>query len=382
MNYKLKTKNIFLVLLMFIFISSIWMVSYGGDDILIKESELEKLNDKIKELDQNIGEKGKENNALISNINSIQRNIRTLEDEIALTDADIENTEISISEKEGIIAEAENNISEKTVLLNSRIRVMYKNGNVGYLEVLLGSKDFKDLLSRIDMVQKIYLHDKNLINYMKEQKDIVTVQKKELEEKKETLVSYRKVKSEKTTVLNEKIGTLRDAQKEVKKDLVALEKQEKEFEKDAKKLTEIIRSMKLAADYVGGEMMWPTPGYYNITSPFGNRIHPILKTKKLHTGIDIAVPYGNAIHAAQSGTVVFTGWMGSYGKAVLIDHGGGIATLYAHNSSIVAKKGQKVIIGDVISKCGSTGRSTGAHLHFEVRKNGEYVDPLGYVKGK
>ena len=126
-------------------------------------------------------------------------------------------------------------------------------------------------------------------------------------------------------------------------------------------------------------MTWPAPGIYRITSPFGYRIHPILNTKKLHTGIDIGVPQGTKIVAAQSGTIIYSDWYGGYGMVIMIDHGGGIVTLYGHNSKLIAKVGQKVDKGDAVSLSGTTGLSTGPHLHFEVRVNGQYVDPLTYV---
>jgi len=126
-------------------------------------------------------------------------------------------------------------------------------------------------------------------------------------------------------------------------------------------------------------MTWPAPGYTRVTSPFGYRIHPILKTKKLHTGIDVGIALGKDIVAAQSGTVIYSDWLGGYGKVIMIDHGGGIVTLYAHNSKLVVSEGDKVKRGQVVSKCGSTGMSTGPHLHFEVRENGKYVDPIKYV---
>lgn len=133
-------------------------------------------------------------------------------------------------------------------------------------------------------------------------------------------------------------------------------------------------------DYVGGDLIWPSNEYKRITSPFGDRIHPVSGSKKFHSGIDIAIPYGKPILAAQMGEVVFSGKMGGYGFVIVIDHGGGIHTLYAHNSKLIAKVGDSVNKGQKIAECGSTGISTGAHLHFEVRNNGEYKNPLEYIK--
>jgi murein DD-endopeptidase MepM/ murein hydrolase activator NlpD len=134
------------------------------------------------------------------------------------------------------------------------------------------------------------------------------------------------------------------------------------------------------AKYIGGNMKWPTPGYTNVVSPYGRRLHPILKKYKMHTGIDIDAPSGASIIAANSGTIIIAGWRSGYGNTVVIDHGGGITTLYAHCSKILVKVGDHVAAGKVIAKVGSTGLSTGAHLHFEIRVNGDTVDPLKFGK--
>jgi murein DD-endopeptidase MepM/ murein hydrolase activator NlpD len=132
--------------------------------------------------------------------------------------------------------------------------------------------------------------------------------------------------------------------------------------------------------YVAGGFTWPTPGYYRINSPFGYRIHPIFHTRKLHTGLDIGASYGTAIRATHSGVVAMAGWYGGYGKAVIIDHGNGMASLYGHCSSLNVVVNQKVSAGDIIAYVGSTGNSTGPHLHFEIRQNGTPVNPFNYVK--
>lgn len=137
------------------------------------------------------------------------------------------------------------------------------------------------------------------------------------------------------------------------------------------------------SDYTGegGVLLWPVPGYKRISSYYGYRIHPVLKTKKLHTGIDIPAPTGTPVLAAEGGVVIYSGYKGSYGIAVMIDHGNGIVTLYGHNSKVAVKKGDKVRKGQVIALVGSTGRSTGPHSHFEVRKNGKHTNPLPWVVG-
>jgi murein DD-endopeptidase MepM/ murein hydrolase activator NlpD len=129
-----------------------------------------------------------------------------------------------------------------------------------------------------------------------------------------------------------------------------------------------------------GSFIWPLSGYRTITDDYGMRYHPILKTRRMHTGMDIAAPKGVPIMAAQSGEVILAGWYGAYGQAVIIDHGAGVATLYGHQSVLKVKVGQQVTKGDTIGLVGSTGWSTGPHLHFEVRVNGSPANPHNYVK--
>lgn len=130
----------------------------------------------------------------------------------------------------------------------------------------------------------------------------------------------------------------------------------------------------------GGKMLWPTPGYSRITSDYGMRVHPILKTKRMHTGIDIAAPMGAKVVAALDGGVIYVGWNGAYGRTVIVDHGSGISTMYPHLSKSLVKVGQEVRAGQKIAEVGSTGWSTGPHIHFEVRKNGDPINPWPYLK--
>lgn len=156
-----------------------------------------------------------------------------------------------------------------------------------------------------------------------------------------------------------------------------------ELEAESEKIAEEIRRLEKSdtTGYQGsGKFKWPTPGYTRITSPYGMRTHPILRTKRMHTGIDIGAPKGANVVAAENGKVIFAGWNNAYGQTVIISHGGNITSMYAHLTSYSVKVGQEVKKGAVIAKVGSTGWSTGPHLHFEVRKNGNTIDPMPYLK--
>lgn len=356
------------------------MDSYASSTDLKKyQEQLQKLQSEIKKLDQQQRKLSSDQKTIVARIGNIEYNIRTVESEIESLSDQIVTTEGTLNMTMLELANAEAKIGEKKETLNQRIRVMYKTGHVGYLEVLLGSFNFEDMLSRMDMLQKIYEHDTDLLAYMQSQRDLVAEKKKSLEEQKASLVSLRSSLSSKQTKLSGELVSLDREQQNLKKDLKALEAEEDRLNQDAKKITSIIANLKTNEKFVGGKMMFPTPGYTRITSPFGNRLHPVYKTYKMHTGIDIAAPSGANIVAALDGTVIYADWFGGYGKVIMVDHGGGIVTLYAHCSTLVAKSGQKVTKGQTVAKVGSTGVSTGAHLHFEVRQNGKYVDPVPWV---
>jgi len=355
-------------------------LTFGNDEIQNKSDELNKVEDELKALDKERSNKKYEQNKVLRNIRDLETNVKKLEVEMSRLTEEVGATEIKIYDAEEDLKLAEESINMKKDLLNSRLRVMYKTGQVGYIEVLLGSSDFEDLLSRADMLQKIYRHDVNLIDYMTEQKQMVADRRTQLlSYKDERQVQLNQLDGKKNLIHND-MTSLETAKLALTKDIKALEAKEDELAEDAKKLTQILKQLKLQANYVGGSMAWPSPGYTRITSPFGYRIHPIYKTRKLHTGIDIAVSAGGTVTAAQSGTIIYADWYGGYGKCIMIDHGGGIVTLYAHNSKLKVKVGQQVSIGESISEAGSTGNSTGAHLHFEVRLDGEMVDPMEYVQ--
>lgn len=351
----------------------------NNDEVRKREKQLEEIEAQIKALDASIQQNKTTQNELVGQLNTLNANMRTIDGEIAALEEEVRSTEGEIDTAIDELDVLEAELAEKKDLLNRRLRVMYKSGSVGYLEVLLGAEDFQDLVSRLDMIQKIYVHDDELIQFLKEQREAIEAQKAELEELRKSLFTLLDQQEVKKAELERQQANLIVKQRELKQNIAALEEQEDSLAEDARQVTRIIENLKLRATYVGGVMAWPAPDQYRITSYFGYRIHPIFKTEKMHTGLDIGMPTGSKIVAAQSGVIIYAGWLGGYGKTIMIDHGGGIVTLYGHNSSLVVSVGEEVNKGQQISKAGSTGNSTGPHLHFEVRRNGEYVDPLEYV---
>ncbi len=293
-----------------------------------------------------------------SDIQEAQKKVDNLNYQISATQSEISDTEKKIEVKEEEMKEREDN-------LNERLKVMYKSGSVGFVDILLGSNSISEFVSNMELIQKIYKNDMNVLETLeKEYKELEQIQS-ELEEKK------AKLADQKTQLAAQKAEL--DAKKK------ELEKEEDELKAEADRLTtEIVKLMDAESPYVGGKFTWPVPSSRYISSSFGNRLHPLLKVWKYHTGIDIGASSGQNILAAASGKVIMATVYGGYGNFIMIDHGGGIVTCYGHASKLLVSKGDTVKRGDVIALVGSTGVSTGPHLHFEVRENGAYVDPMSY----
>ena len=291
-------------------------------------------------------------------VKEMQKKVDNLNYMISQTASEISNTEAKIDKKEKEMAEREDN-------LNERLKVMYKNGSVGFVDILLGSSSISEFVSNMEIIQKIYKNDVEVLETLQKEHD-------ELQEIKETLKKRKeKLAAQKTELASDK------AELDVKKK--ELEAEEDKLKAEADRLTaEIIKLMDKNSPYVGGEFTWPCPASRYISSSFGNRLHPTLHVWKFHTGIDIGCSAGKDIVAAASGKVIMSKVYGGYGNCVMIDHGGGIVTLYGHASKLLVSEGQTVKRGQTIALVGSTGRSTGPHLHFEVRKNGEYINPMNY----
>lgn len=355
---------------------------YATDDDIDKQEEiLEEIQKKLDSLDGSHRDFVNQKNKMVRNIRSLEDSVRNTEDEIKRLNADIAVNRVQVGEATLELDAAKQALKETTELLDDRLRIMYMNGTIGYFEVVLDSKNFEELLSRIEMLRRIVESDTDLIHQMDIDKQKVDEKKATLEAEQEKLVALERDLQATKEELQLKIADLAVQKRALESDIAALEIQIDDTNKDAEKVKEIIKDLKLREKYVGGVMMWPVPNYHKITSPFGMRRHPIFNVMKLHTGIDIGGGKGQQVVAAQTGKVLWSNWLGSYGKTIIIDHGGGITTLYGHNTTLNVAKGAEVNKGDLIAWTGSTGNVTGPHLHFEVRLNGNYVDPEEYVKG-
>ncbi|WP_299144094.1 murein hydrolase activator EnvC [uncultured Dialister sp.] len=310
------------------------------------------------------------------------------------------NAQIVATQNE--IVKMEAYLKTRQNVLNRRVRAIYMHGQLNYLEVILGANSFSDFANRVELLKRIIRSDYNLILEIQKQKAAIEAKKAQLEEDKRQLDALA-AEAEKT---QKEIASKKAEQQKVldaaKSNKAAAAQMEQDLNAQLASVRNLIQQRLAAAEaarqaaqqaaasddgggggsddnYVQGTgaMGWPCSG--PITSPFGYRTHPIFGTTIFHAGIDIGVDYGTPIHAADSGVVVYSGWISGYGNAVIIDHGGGVSTLYGHNQSLAVSEGQSVSKGSVIAYAGSTGNSTGPHCHFEVDVNGSPVNPMGYL---
>ena len=332
------------------------------------------------DLDDQMAEVEREKEEVSNEMEEMKEEIESAKEDVAEIQDSIDEKKSEITATAGEIETLKAEMSEREEGLNDRLRAMYKNGSVGYLEVLLGSSSISEFLNNVEMIQRIFRNDQNTLETLEEQHDVLESRQSVLEDQKAELDEQRAEEAAKQAELEESQAELQERLEALnaEADAITSEIQARQAALAAQREENQSSGGASYEDYSGGAMMWPCDSRI-ITSEFGGRIHPLTGIYTGHTGIDIGCSYDAPIYAAESGTVILAEWYGGYGNAVVIDHGGGITTLYGHNNSLNVSVGDTVSRGETIALAGSTGWSTGPHCHFEVRVNGDYVDPMGYL---
>ena len=346
------------------------------------ESQRDELQNQI---DEASGELEDVQNELSENLQQVQK----LDERIATSQQELDELNNKISELQKTTEEVESNLNEvqekydrQKELLDNSLIAIYESGDTKYLDVILSSKSISEFLSNYFLVTELASYEMDLLNEMEAKKEEIETSKKKLEENQKQLAEIKtnqtktaKVLENTKTVRENFIAKLSDEEKEIQTKIDEYNTRFNEI--NAEILTLAMEG--IDTKYIGGELAWPVPGYTRISSKYGMRTHPITGVYKLHTGVDISAPMGANFIAANDGIVTKAGYNSAYGNMVIIDHGGGVSTLYAHGSEILVQVGQVVKRGDAVLKVGSTGYSTGPHAHFEVRLNGVVTDPMPYI---
>lgn len=377
-----------------------------ADDISAYKEELEQNEEKMDEVQSQLDDTAAQKSTAKDEVEKLDNELNQVNSEYEelVQNLDDTNANLAAAQAELDAATAQREAQYET--LKSRIRVMYEEGNVGYLEILLNADSFSDYLNRMEYVSRIVDYDNNLLADFQALETLINTKVTEIEDYKNELEVLTAQTAAKKSELDSKVQEKLELISKLSSDEVTYNQQLADLEEDNEYIKSLIQKAEAEAEaarqaaaaaaansasysysssnkiysYGGGRFLWPVPAYVGIINDvYGYRSSPISGSGEFHSGLDMRAPYGTDIVAADDGTVIYSGVRNGYGNCVIIDHGGGFSTLYGHNSTLCVSVGQTVVRGQVIAKAGSTGYSTGAHLHFEVRINGQYVDPNPYL---
>ena len=395
-----------LCLTLFVLMGSKWQSIVYADDLTndkIKQAEadIQKAKDEKKSLQNSLTDVKKLKEELEKSKSNLSNYITELDGQLTAIQTKISDLKIMISDKE-------TEIDEKTVELNeavevqeaqydamkSRIKFMYEKGDALYLELFFAAESFGDMLNKADYIEMLSAYDRKMLDEYVAQTEYVTLCKESLEEERDVLEEAKKSVEAEESAMNQLISDKEKEYDALSGDIANKQAAIAEYEAYIAEQNETIAALEKAVAeerkrlaqeqgrrYDGGVFTWPAPSYTKISDEFGSRNDPILGITKQHNGLDMAAPGGSPILAAYDGKVVAAAYSSSMGNYIMIDHGDGLYTIYMHASALYVSTGKEVKKGDTIAAVGSTGRSTGNHLHFGVRLNGNYVNPRNYLGG-
>lgn len=392
------------IMTVFFLAGSSQTISQAGltsDSIKEKEDQISKAEEEKKALQNNLSDVKKMKEELEKSKNNLEAYVTQL-------DGNLSSVESKILELQELIEGKEAEIEQTTAELNAaldtevtqyetmkkRIQFMYERGETLYLEVIFSAGSFSEMLNKAEYIELLSEYDREMLNQYVLNRQIIELCKQQLEEEKVILDEAKAAQQTERENLEELIVAKEQQITSFESDINNKEAAIKQYEDEIAAQTQVIKELeRIVAEekkklleengsvltYDGGVFKWPAPSYTSVSSEYGNRMHPTLGVVLFHNGVDLAAPSGTKILAAYDGKVVAADYSTTMGNYIMIDHGDGLYTIYMHASALYVSKGAVVIKGEHIAAVGSTGRSTGPHLHFSVRLNGNYVSPWNYL---
>ncbi len=318
-----------------------------------------------------------------SSLISAQQQLAQARARLREAEAQLHRTKQDIAETEQELAETKARLDKHEAEMQQYLLALYRAGEPTYLEVVFQATSFEDFVTRAEFTRRLAQRDEELLTALVSEKQAYESKRAELLVLRARQEDLRaQIKQEQDKIEAQAAAARRELQ-EVTQDRAAAEQMLAQMQQESQQIEQMLARLQGGGSqsYSGswsGSLKCPIWGSYRISSRYGWRIHPILHARRFHDGVDLACPTGTPIHAADKGLVVFVGWQNAYGRTILIDHGSGISTMYAHCSRFAVNKGQTVSRGQVVGYVGSTGWSTGPHLHFGLRKYGKPVNPMKF----
>ncbi len=354
------------------------------------QNERDQLSKQTKEAQQKLKEAQQKQADVEAEITAMDDVINAAQKELDSAQADLDDVTARLEASQKALEEANIKREQQFVTFSGRMRFFYENSRLSYLDILLQSEGFSDMLRRLQYIDDIMSYDQNLLTELTATQNEIKTRTEEIKVEKEQSEYLLGVAQEKMDSLDAIVAEKRRlvesyAQDEAKYNqlISSNEKASQEAQAMINKLLAESSSSKSTYVYTGGQLNWPVPSRAasssSLSSGYVSRNRPIGSGSEFHTGYDIPASYGSAVVAAEAGTVIYAGWMSGYGNTIMINHGNGLVTLYGHNSSLTVSKGDTVSRGQQVAKIGSTGNSTGNHCHFEVRVNGSHTNPEPYL---
>ena len=337
------------------------------------QSDINEAQRKVEEADKKKKEAENQKKSVLVEKSELELEIGVIQEKLDEVNAELDAKTLELQEAE---KKAENQYSA----MKLRLRTMYEDNSASYIELIFSGESISDAIFNYELIKQLITYDNNMYEELCKTQARIEVVKNEIEQNKNTIESEKNKLQEKNNALQVTIDKLNS---DIQESQAEKDAAEQEMQRLKQQYAASLRTTAPAAGgavYTGGKLQWPTPSTYYITSEYGYRFHPTLKVWKGHTGVDIGAGYGASVVAAEDGTVTVAGYNVAYGYYIIINHGGGLSTLYAHNSSLLVSSGQNVTRGQTIAKVGSTGYSTGPHCHFEVIVNGVTTDPMPYLQ--